>query len=312
MASNKSYYEILGVSEKADETEIKKAYRSLSLKHHPDRGGDSEKFKEISEAFQTLSDSSKRRMYDLEQQGGGVGLSSFFGDSEDPLQGLFQNFFGGVGGMSFSTGPGIRIFHTNSGGQGGIPEQFSHHPFFGNFIKPQAIHLSVAIDLEQVLTGCIVPIEFERFVIRDERRIPEKRVLEVAIHQGVEDGEIIHLPDMGNSVNGITGDVKVTVQIVPHALFRRDGLNLHYIQTITLLDALCGLKFEIPLLNKNTITIKNMKPPVKIIYPNMKQVCPGYGLRRDSTVGALIIEFNIQFPESLTPEQQDMLRTVFA
>jgi DnaJ-class molecular chaperone len=318
MSSNRTYYDILGVSDNADETEIKKAYRSLSLKHHPDRGGDAEKFKEMSEAFQTLSDPQKRRMYDLESRGGGMGggMGAFFSRGEDPLQGLFQNLFSMNGGG----GPGIRIFHTTGGGgmgdgmdgggfmpDHGIPPNFANHPFFGNFIKPQAIHVTLPLDLEQVATGCVVQVSYDRYVIRDDRRIPEKRTVEVAVPQGVEDGEVITLSDLGNFVNGITGDVRVTVQVVPHELFRRDGLNLHYVHRITLLEALCGFQFNLPLLNKNNITIKNVNPPVKIVYPDMQQVCTGYGIRSNDTVGSLIIHFAIEFPTVLTEEQRRLL-----
>jgi DnaJ-class molecular chaperone len=168
-------------------------------------------------------------------------------------------------------------------------------------MKPPSIHVEVALDLEQVLSGCVVPITFERFVVRphDQRRIPEHRTIEVAIQAGVEDGEVIVLPDVGNMIADMAGDLKIMVQIVPHAVFQRDGLNLVYTKTVSLKEALCGFSFDIPLLNQRILTIKNVVPPIRIVYPGMEQVCPGYGLSRGGQTGSLIIRFQITFPVEL-------------
>ena len=319
-----NYYECLGIPKTATETDIKKAYRTLSLKHHPDRGGDSEKFKELSEAYETLSDPYKRKQYDMQQMVGGAaagrwGRGGGGGGGGINIEELFQNLFqqtglgGGIRGsfgdseeeniFTFADlGPGIHIFQSSMSGAppSNIAEHFAGHPFFGNFVKPQSIHVTVSIELEQVLTGCVVPVNYERFVIReDNRRFTEQKRMEIAVHQGVDDGEIITVPDVGNVVNGINGDIKIKVEIAPHAIYKRDGLNILYEKVINLHEALCGFQFDIPLLNHRTITIKNVNKPVKIIYPDMQQVCAGYGLQKGNTVGALIIQFKLQFPVSM-------------
>jgi len=313
-----NYYDILGVSEDASETEIKKAFRGLSLKHHPDRGGDAERFKEVGEAYETLSDPGRRSSYDRELRfgggGGGIDLADLFGGGGGGgIHNIFQNLFHGPGG------PGIHIFTAGPGGPGmGGPFGPNIHfagpggpipPFFGHFMKPPSIHADVALDLEQVLTGCVVPISFERFIIRphDQTRIPEHRTIEVAIQAGVEDGEVIVLPDVGNLVGDMAGDLKITVQIVPHAVFQREGLNLVYTKSVSLKEALCGFSFDVPMLNQRTLTIKNAVAPIRIVYPGMEQVCPGYGLTRAGQTGSLLIRFQITFPETLDEAARQQL-----
>jgi DnaJ-class molecular chaperone len=205
---------------------------------------------------------------------------------------------GPSGGMQFGPGGGM---------QGGIPG------FFGHFMKPQTIHVEVALELEQVYTGCVVPVHFERFVVRQEnRRHSERRTLEVSIPAGVQDGEVIVLTEVGNTLGEMVGDVKIRIQIAPHAVFQRDGANLIHIKTLTLRESLCGFAFEIPLLNGRFLTIKNVVEPIRVIYPDMQQVCPGYGLSQganDST-GALVIHFKIEFPDSLSEEIRTQLSTL--
>lgn len=302
-----SFYEVLGVSEDATETEIKKAYRGMSLKHHPDRGGNQAVFQEVSQAYETLSDPHKRQQYDMEQKGvgmGGVGIHE-----------LFQNLFHGQGGMGM--GPGIHIF-TAGPGMGSNP--FGQNPFesdgipfgfgpFAQFMKPQTIQIEVALELDQVLSGCVFPIRFERFVVRpqDNFRYSEERKMDITIPEGVEDGEIMMIPDVGNQIGASVGDVRVVIQLVPHPVFQREGLNLVFNKQLTLKEALCGFSFVLTLLSGRTLTIKNMSTPIRVIFPGMEQVCAGYGIKKGGQTGALIIRFQVVFPGSLEEEVRKQL-----
>ena len=307
MSAKPTLYETLNVKKDATDVEIKKAYRTLSLIHHPDRGGDAEMFKIVSEAYETLSDPHKRNCYDAEISGSSM---MFDGNMNNLFQTLFQTHRpGGPFGPGGQGGPGIHIFH-NMGGPG-IAEQFAGHPFFANFVKPQTIHKEIVLSLEQAFVGGTVTVEIDRFIVRpDNSRTSDKKTVEVQIEPGIENEEVIVLANIGNVVQGITGDVKVTVHVVPHARFTREGLDLHYTEEITLCNALCGFNFNVTLLNKQTITIKNTQPPVKIVYPDMEQVCPGHGLRKGNTVGNLVIHFKVIFPESITEEKQLMLKGI--
>ena len=131
LCMSSSYYDILGVSDKSTDVEIKKAYRSMSLRHHPDRGGDAEKFKEVSEAYETLSDSNKRREYDMDKSGG----ERMYFPNTGGLDSLFQNFFNGGGFQQGGRG-GIHVFHSAA----------ANHPLFSHFVKPQSIHVNIHIE----------------------------------------------------------------------------------------------------------------------------------------------------------------------
>jgi len=294
-----SYYETLGLNKNANDTEIKKAYRSLSLKYHPDRpDGDVEKFKSINEAYEVLSDPVKKREYDYEDSP----------VSEDIDQ-VFSHFFqGGMGGR------GIRIFHN--GGGGGIPPGFpvdifgemmsTGNPFLSQFIKPPTIQCFVNITLEQAYYGCVSPIQYSRFIVRGNNRQDTIVNTSVQIHEGIDHENVIVLENQGNDVNGATGDVRIIVQITNNTQFERQDLNLLLHKTITLKESLCGFTFEVSLITGSALTIRNTG--TKIIRPGFRQTCHGHGLKRGEKTGDLLIEFSIQFPESLTHEQQTVLK----
>jgi len=155
-----NFYDVLGVSSDADDTEIKKAYRKLSLLHHPDRNQDSdttEKFQEINEAFDTLSDPGKKNEYDMQLKfgNGPQGFHNMDHDMSD-INNIFNMMFGGggggggfpgmPGGGGFGGMPGVRIFHSGGGGGHGVN---FHTEMFHSFNRPEPICQSIKITLEQ-------------------------------------------------------------------------------------------------------------------------------------------------------------------
>lgn len=298
-----SYYETLGLNKQASDTEIKKAYRSLSLKYHPDRpDGDAEKFKSINEAYEHLSDPQKKQQYD---SGGGP-------QSGDIDQAFSHFFHGGMGG------PGIRIFHNGGGGGpggGGFPpgfpsdifgEMMGGNPFFSQFMKPPSVQCFVNITLEQAFRGCVLPVQYNRFIVRGNQKHEEAMNISVPIPEGIDHENTIILENRGNEINGVAGDVRIIVQITNSTLFERQELNLLLHRTITLKESLCGFSFDVCLITGSALTIRNTGS--KIIRPGFRQTCHGHGMKREDKTGDLLIEFTIQFPESLTQEQQGVLR----
>ena len=328
-----THYETLDVSKTASESEIKKAYRVLSLKYHPDRNSTPEaavKIREINDAYEVLSDGSKRRQYDLEQRmpgfGQGMGgmpgfhmstdfdgdmgtgdinnlFSMLFGQSMGGMPGMGQGFPGmpGPGGMGMGQmhqvhhgpgGPEIRIFH------GGFPPHMHQRPQ-----KPAPIILNKTITLEQAFTGYTLPIEVERWVMIGEMKIHEEETLYITVPPGIDDNEVLLLLEKGNAVNDqCKGDIKVVIHLENKSGFKRQGLDLIYRKSISLKEALCGFAFEIPHINGKTLSLNNKSNPT-IVKPNYKKVVQGLGMMRDNTYGNLIIEFEVEFPESLTAEQ---------
>lgn len=295
-----SYYEILGVSKQASDAEIKKAYRTLSLKYHPDRPeGNAEKFKSINEAYETLSDPHKRQQYDNPMPGGG-------GDIDQ----AFSHFFQGMGRPG--GGPGIHIFHSGGGGMpGGFPTELFEgmmggNPFFSQFMKPPSVQCFVNITLEQAYRGCVVPLQYNKFIVQNNQRQEIVVNIPFQIPEGIDHENTILIENQGNEINGAVGDVRVVVQITNNTLFERQDMNLLLHKTVTLKEALCGFTFDVCLITGSSLTIRNTGS--KIIRPGFRQTCHGHGMKRGNKTGDLLIEFQIQFPESLTAEQQTTLK----
>lgn len=309
-----SYYDILEVPKTASVDEIKKSYRRLSLKYHPDRNpGQPEmvaKFQEIGEAYEVLGDEQKKEEYDMMQnnpfmRGGGPDIDQLFSS-------LFGMNFGGGGGggpMSHMSsmgpmgpmgmgqmhgfGPGIRIFRN------GQPLQ----------PKPPALTKSLIVTIEQVLDGAILPIEIERWIIENETKMYETETLYITIPKGVDDNEIILMKDKGNFVSeSCIGDLKIVIKVNNESPFERRGLDLVYYKTITLKESLCGFSFELPYLNGKMFTINNAGG--NVIPAEHKKVIPKLGLSRDDRTGNMVIVFHVQFPEKLTSEQIESIKTI--
>ena len=286
-----NFYSLLEINEDASIDEIKKSYRRLSLKYHPDRNKNDpdyvRKFQEINEAYETLSDERKRNIYDCEQKGmqGLGGLAGFdFGGFGFPVEQMFEQMFSG------REGPNIRIFHN------GMPVHIQK-----TLEKPIAIIKTITIDIEKVLTGGNIPIEIERWTIDNGLKIFEKETIYLDIPKGIDDNEIIILRERGNvSKEKLAGDIKIFIKINNDTDFQRNGLDLIYNKTITLKDALCGFSFDLKYINGKKYTINNNMG--NIITPNFKKIIPKMGLERDGHVGNLIIIFQIQFPEKLSEE----------
>lgn len=302
-----NHYETLGVSKDATDAEIKKAYRVLSMTHHPDRGGNTQKFQEISGAYEVLSDSQKRAQYDAE------------------LNGVRMSPFGGGGGFPFGPGfpPGANVHFAHMGGGGGGPEfadlgSFINMMFHGggmpgmqNMGRPVPIIRNVRITLEQAYSGTSVPLEIERWIMRDPNtREMEKETVYVQLPAGIDENEVVVLREKGNVINeNNKGDVKVVVQIDNTTQFRRQGLDLIYPKTISLKEALCGFLFSISHLNGKQLSFNNTVNNT-IIKPNSKKIIPNMGMVRNGNSGNLIIDFDIQFPDTLSPEQIAVLSTI--
>lgn len=311
-------YETLGVSQDASDSDIKKAYRSLSLKYHPDReGGDTQKFQEISSAYEVLSDPAKKGQYDMEKNGfpggGGGGMHfSHGGDEFADINHMFNMMFNGGGMPGFGGGmPGfggpsnVRIFHNGvqvndmGGGGGGN--------FFQNLNRPPPIMKNVKISIEQAFQGVSIPLEIERWILIQNVKHNETETIYITIPPGIDENEMLILQHRGHVLNdAVKGDIKVAIQIENNTPFRRMGLDIIYKRNITLKESLCGFSFELMHLNGKQLCLNNTIQKT-IIRPNSKKVIPNMGFIREGNVGNLIIEFDVEYPEALTESQMESL-----
>lgn len=244
------YYSTLGINRNASQAEIKKAYKKMSMQHHPDRtGGDDSKFKEINEAYQNLSDPQKKQMYDQfgtadprqQQYRSGDFEFNFNGSPFGGMDDIFESFFGG--GSPFGSN---RRRQTN-----------------------RPINVAVDITLEDVLSGKTIGMEIQ---------LPTGRtkVVTVDIPAGVEHGQQIRYRGMGeqNIPNVPPGDLNVQIRVRNHPRFQRFGDNILCEAKIDAWDLMCGTKTKIHTLDNRSIEI-NIPSGTQ---PDTLLSCKGEGL----------------------------------
>lgn len=300
---DKNYYDILGVSNNASHDEIKKAYRRLSLIHHPDKNGNHEddKFKELNEAYTILSDINTKKNYDNRNANGNISFDDLNVQHINPNDIFNMLFAGGNGFSNMFNNPSSNIHILRNG----IPINLSQ-----TMQKPIPIIKNIDITLEEAYTGCTKCIEIERW-IRNElgNTKNEKETIYVLISKGVDDNEILLVPEKGNIISDTNkGDIKLFVKIINNTQLKRDCLNLIYYKSLTFKESLCGFSFDLPFINNKILKINNNNG--NVICNGYKKMVPNLGLERDGHKGSLIIEFSVIYPESLTLEQITALNDI--
>jgi DnaJ family protein B protein 4 len=319
-----SHYDTLGVDRNATDAEIKKAYRSMSFKYHPDKNPSpdaAEKIRKINEAYEVLSDSQKKQEYDMHHQfpfnpifGFGNGMGQNMGgmqfthmasmDETHDINNIFRMMFAhGMppGFPGFAMGPDIQVFHN------GVPLRFHKQ---APQQKPAPIIKHIEISIEQAYTGCTIPVEFERWVYLGEIKNNEYETIYITIPEGVDSGETVIMQDCGNVVNEVCkGDVHLVITVANKTVFKRQGLDLIITKSISLKESLCGFSFDVQHVNGKNLCLNNMNNPV-VIKPNYCKVIPGLGMVKDGKTGNIEIHFTVEYPDSLTPEQIRVLSSV--
>ncbi len=306
--SGKDYYKILGVAKSASSDEIKKAYRKLALKYHPDRNkGDKAseaKFKDISEAYAVLSDSEKRKQYDMF---GAEGFQRRFTQDD-----IFRDFdFGSIfREFGFGGGGRGRVF-TNIFGGGGGQTQFRSggSPFgdqFGGFdghsqtAKGQDLIYELAITLEEAAEVTNKVVSYQ---IGDRQES-----VSVKIPAGISTGKKLRLPGKGqpSPYGGPNGDMYIRVKVLDHPLFQREGDDLYLNMDIRFTEAISGSEIEIPTIDKKTLLLK--VPP--ITQNNSKFRFKGYGMPRmnGSERGDAYVVVGIAVPKKLNKKQKALVK----
>ncbi|PIS09316.1 molecular chaperone DnaJ [Candidatus Beckwithbacteria bacterium CG10_big_fil_rev_8_21_14_0_10_34_10] len=282
MVSKRDYYDILGVSKNVSEAEIKKAYRGLALKYHPDKNkekGAAEKFKEINEAYEVLSNPKKKQTYD-----------QFGHDAFDQTAG-----FGGTGpaGRTYKSGPFTYTYTTNSGGQtggvdfGGFSDPFEiFEAFFGGgspFRRgPQLLRYSLSLDFLEAAKGT------EKTIIHQGKEY------KIKVPAGVDDGIRIKFKDF-----------IVSFDVKPDPVFKRDGRDIFINHEIPFVLATLGGTTEIPTLDKEMkIKIRTGTQPGTMIRLRGKGIPSPQGFGK----GDQYIRLVVTIPEKLTREQKRLLQ----
>ena len=223
------YYDTLGVSRNASDSEIRKAYKTKSMKHHPDRGSNEEEFKKINEAYSTLKDPKKKQMYDQ------------FGTNDPQQAGFNQQEFNGFGD--------INDVFAQMFGQGGSP--FETH--FGQRRqqrqpKNKTLNINYEITLEEAFNGKDILFEIP---------LPSgrKQVVDTKIPAGIEHGQSIKLSGLGDDrIKGIpAGDLTITIRVKKDNRFKRDGCDLYKTVEVSVYELILGSKVEIDHFDKGFV-----------------------------------------------------------
>lgn len=310
---SKDYYKTLGVPKDADAAAIKKAYRKLAMKWHPDRNKGNkeaeEKFKTISEAYAVLSDPEKRKQYDAF---GSEGFERRY-SSEDIFRGfdfsdIFKEF--GLGGDIFGGVHGGRrsyTYHTGPGGRG-----FDFGQDFGGFhqgrqaeLKGQNVTYELAVSLREVMTGSEKTVAIHK----DDGSYDK---INVKIPPGIQNRQQLRIPGKGkpSAMQGPPGDLLIKVMVTPHAVFERQESDLILKQDITFSQAALGSSVDVVNLEGKTFTLKipqGTKAQTKL---RLK----GQGLPRFKGHGRgdLFVQINISIPKHLTSKQKELVEKLSA
>jgi curved DNA-binding protein len=294
----KDYYKTLGVEKTASEKEIKQAFRKLAKKYHPDANPNDPsaeaKFKEINEAYETLSDSEKRQQYD---QFGSTGFNPFAGAGnggtpgagrvytnvdmrEGPFADIFESLFGGMRGAERAGGP--TGFRTTANADGRDYEQL------------------VSITLQEAYSGTT------RLVSKGDRKV------KVSIPRGATDGTKVRLAGEGEAgiYGGKAGDLYLVVQVEPDSQFERQGDDLYTDVKVDVFTAMLG----------GTTEVQTLDRPVKLRVPagtssGRRFRLTGKGmpvLRKTDQFGDLYARILVTVPEHLTDEQREWVEKLRA
>jgi DnaJ-class molecular chaperone len=273
------YYSTLGVNKTANPEEIKRAYRKLASQHHPDKGGDKQKFQELQAAYETLSDPSKRSQYDNPQ-------------------------------------PQMNGFHFH---QGGMPPEFEdifaqafgrNNPFGGAFNQRRAtrnhnLNIQATITLEEAFHGKDL---LAKIVLPNGR----EQTVEIKIPAGIQDGNTLRLAGMGDDshANVPRGDLHLSISIVPHNIFQRHGDDLVQKIRISCIDAMLGKIISVSTIDEKTLDVT--------INPGTQHGtvlgAQGFGMPNISDNrfrGRLLMEIEVFVPTDLTDQQKQILKNTF-
>lgn len=304
------YYKILGVAKDASADDIKKAYRKMALKYHPDRNKGNkeaeEKFKQANEAYAVLSDAEKRQQYDTY---GSAGFSQRY-SQEDIFRGADINSILREFGFNFGGMGGGGGFRTSAGGAGANPfeSMFSQSGGCGGScrtqqpVKGEDHTLEMPVSLEDVLHGAEKTIVLGRGGEKVSVRIPA----------GIESGKKLRVKGKGSVPHGggQPGDLYLKVKILPHPLFSREGNDLICHKEIPFSSAVLGTKIEVTTLGGKQF---NVKVPAGV-QAQAKLRLKGHGLPSGAhgPKGDTYVKIAVAVPKEVSPEQQKILQQLAA
>lgn len=281
------YYKILGVDKNASESDIKKAYRKLAMKYHPDHAkgdkGAEEKFKQISEAYAVLSDKEKRQHYDT------YGSSDFH--QRFSQEDIFRNFDFGDILREFGLGGGMRFSF------GGSP--FGSRGQQRRAAKGADLEYEMALTLQEIAVGASKTLTLQHQ--------GQAENLTVKIPKGMISGKKIRLTGKGkaNPYGGPNGDLYIKSRLIEDPVFSADGYDLNTYRSVKLTEAILGTTISVPTLEGKELTLRI--PPGTRHKTKMRLAEHGLPHMKSSSKGDLYIHIQVDIPKQLTDEQKKLI-----
>lgn len=329
------YYKFFGIEKDAKPAQIKKAYRKLAMKHHPDRGGDPAKFKELNKIYETLSTADKRELYD---KGGEEAVEKGEAGGGDPF-----DIFGGGGGRKQKKKKGqdavaklnvtLEDLYKGStkslrfrkqtlcddckgtGGKGvkqcGVCN--------GRGMRMQMRQIGPGM-IQQIQSHCdackgvgeIIPPGSRCRTCRGDKVVHKMKELQVHINKGMKNGSKIKFREEADQKPGTTpGDLIVKLVLKEHKRFHREGAHLFYRKTISLCEALTGFEFTITTLENRTLIVQSL--PDVLYDPGCVRAIRDEGMPKEdnpSIRGNLYIIINVKFPDELDDDSVAALKKI--
>lgn len=324
------YYKVLGVGRGATDDELKKAYRRLVMKYHPDKNPSPQAdslFKQVSEAYDVLSDPQKRAVYDQYGEDGlkagvpppsasaapphvhphghgGPGFRFSPRGADETFREMFGGSFYGPAPGGPAPSPGFQGFGASAASGGGISPR-SGETSGASARKSPAIERQLACSLEDLHKGATKKMKISRDVLDSSGKPTSvEEILTIDIKPGWKKGTKITFPEKGNETrNVIPSDLVFIIEERAHPKFKRDGNDLVYTHKISLVEALTGCVIQLTTLDGRSLAI-----PVKsVVSPTYEEVVQGEGMpitKEPSKKGNLRIKFQIKFPTNLTADQK--------
>ncbi len=308
---DKDFYKILGVAKDASDADIKKAYRKLARKYHPDTNSGDPKaektFKNVSEAYSVLSSKEDREQYDAIRAMGGGARFSAGGSGGHNGGGGFEDVFGDI----FGGGRGAPRSNPGYGGSG-LPPEFADLFGGGGFgggggggfggYQPPATKgadrtASTTISFAGSINGTKIAL-----------REPNGEVIDVRIPAGIKDGQKVRVKGKGQSGAAGAGDLMVSVHVKPHDFFVRDGNNIRIHVPVTFAEAALGADISVPTLTGDMVRVR-----VPAGTPSGRTLrVKGAGVKTSKSEGDLLVTIDVTVPQKLSKEAEEAVRAFAA
>jgi len=295
--SETDYYKILGVNKNSSDSDIKKAYRKLAMKYHPDhtKGNKAaeEKFKQISEAYAVLSDKEKKQQYDTF---GATGFHQRYSQED-----IFNNFnFGDILKEFGFSGGGFKSGKRRGGFSFGGQSPFGAGAGSQAQAKGSDLIYELPLTLQEVAKGTSKTITFQNQGHNEN--------ITVKIPKGMTNGKKLRLSGKGtpSPYGGPAGDLYIQAKIIADSIFSNKGNDLYQLREIRLTEAILGTTLEVPTIEGKSLNLK-VPPGTK---PKTKMRLGGLGLPqiKGDAKGDLYINIDIKIPKTLTPEQEELIK----